>query len=416
MQRHGGKARLLQLHRQLLAFHLRAGKHDGLVDARVAQPVVEQAALVLGAVGPVQLLLDVGVALLRAVDLHPLHARAAFVHHAQGQLLDARRKGGAEHHGLLALGRELVDFGQGVGKAQVEHAVGLVHHQKAHLIQLDLPAAGQVEQAARRGHHQIGVLQLGNLHLVRHAADHGGNAQAAAVLDQVDGVGRHLLRQLARGAQHQSAGHGGFEVARFQRVLAARALGRRLARGQRGGNLGIPRGFFACGRFALHAQQRVQNGQQEGRGLAAAGLAADHQVVEVAFGRGQRQRNGALLHGGGLGKAQIGDGRLQLRRQAQRGKRVVDCYGFSSCRRLWFKRERRIFLKGGHKISRVSLRATPTPCPWRGARRVRWGAHEGRPGFMNRHPPSDCANVSHAVVNTAQTSGKSRAGCKTKPC
>ena len=149
----------MQLFSQLFAFDLGAGKHDGLVDARVAQPVVQQTALVLWAVGPVQLLADVGVLFLWRCDLHLLHPRAVVVHHAHGQLLDARRKRGAEHHGLLALGGQLVHFGQVVGKAQVQHAVGFVHDQEADLVQLDLATALQVEQTAGRSNHQIGVLQ-----------------------------------------------------------------------------------------------------------------------------------------------------------------------------------------------------------------------------------------------------------------
>ena len=220
-------------------------------------------------------------------------------------------------------------LGQRVGKAQVEHAVGLVHDEEAHLVQLDLAAAGQVEQAAGRGHHQVGVLQLGDLQLVRHAAHDGGNAHAAAVPDQVDGVGRHLLRQLARGAQHQRAGHGGLELARIQRAAAARLLGRGLAGGQGGGDLGVPRGFLARGFLGLHADQGVQHGQQKGGCLAAAGLAADHEVVEAFGVRLERQRNGALLHGGGLGEAQVAHGGQQLGRQAQGGEAVL--IGFVSC-------------------------------------------------------------------------------------
>jgi hypothetical protein len=71
---------------------------------------------------------------------------ARLAHHAHGQLLDARRKGGAEHHGLLALDGQLVDFGQIIREAQVEHAVGFVHHQELHLVELDLHRALQVQQ------------------------------------------------------------------------------------------------------------------------------------------------------------------------------------------------------------------------------------------------------------------------------
>ena len=154
MQGHGAETFLHQVIGQAIAFNLRAGKHHSLVDGGVAQPVVEQLALVRHVVGPQQRLRDGGVLVLRRIDLDALR----LAHDAGGQLHDARRKGGAEHHGLTALQRELVDFGQVVGKAEVEHAVGFVNHQKLDLVELDLHAALQVEQAAGGGYDQIGVL------------------------------------------------------------------------------------------------------------------------------------------------------------------------------------------------------------------------------------------------------------------
>ena len=213
MQRHSRKAFLLQVVGQAIALHLRAGKHDGLVDGGVTQPVVQQLALVLRVVCPVQHLLDVGVLLLWRVNRHLLHRCAAIVHHTHGQLLDARGKRCAEHHGLLALGRELVQLSQIVREAQIQHAVGFVHYQELHLVELDLHRALQVQQAARRSHHEVCILQLGDLQLVRHTAHHIGYAQASAVLDQVDRIVRHLLGQLTGGAQDQCARRSSLEVA-----------------------------------------------------------------------------------------------------------------------------------------------------------------------------------------------------------
>ena len=48
------------------------------------------------------------------------------------------------------------------------------------------------------------------------------------MVHQLDGVARHLLRQLARGAQHQRAGHGGLEVTAVGGVFAAGFFGGRL--------------------------------------------------------------------------------------------------------------------------------------------------------------------------------------------
>ena len=261
---------------------------------------------------------------LGRVDLHLLHVAAAVVHHAHGELLDARRKGGAEHHGLLACTGQVVDLGQIVREAQVQHTVGLVHHKELHLVELDLLRALQIEQAPRRGHHEVGILQLGDLQLVRHATHHVGNAQALAVLDQVNGVMRHLLGEFTRGAQHQRAGNSGLEVARLGRVLAAGALrGRFAARGSLGGQAVEFSTRLGVG-LGLLVQQGVQHGQQERRRLAAAGLAGDHQVdVAAALGLcAHGQRNRLALHGGGLGVAQVGHGLHQFAGQAQLNEAV----------------------------------------------------------------------------------------------
>ena len=231
-----------------------------------------------GVIGPEQDLLDVGVLFLRAVDGDAL----GLAHHAGGQLLDARRKGGAEHHRLFAVDGQLVNFGQVVRETQIEHAIGLVNHQKLHFIEFDLHRALQVQQASGGRDHQIGVLQLGNLQLVRHAAHHIGNAQATAVLNQVDGVVRHLLRELARGAQHQGAGGGGFEVARVGRVFALGALRGCFTVGERVRHGLLVLGLLGCFGIGTLGQQGVQNRQQKRGRLAAAGLAGDHQVDEIA--------------------------------------------------------------------------------------------------------------------------------------
>jgi hypothetical protein len=136
--------------------------------------------------------------------------------------------------------------------------------------------------------------------------------------DQVDGVTGHLLREFARGAQDQRAGGGGLEIARAGRVLALGTLGRFFAASQGLGGFTLEvqaRLGFGIG---LLLQQRVQHGQQEGCGLAAAGLAGNHQVdVRCGFVvRRQGQRDGLFLHGGGLGEAQVFHGANQFGRQA----------------------------------------------------------------------------------------------------
>ena len=139
--------------------------------------MVKQLAFVRRIVGPEQNLLDVGVLFLRAVNGHALW----LTHNTGSQLLDARREGCAEHHGLFATDSELVQLGQIIGEAQIQHAIGFIDHQKLHLVQLDLHGALQIQQTAWGCYHQIGILQLGNLQLVGHAAHHIGNTQTTAM-------------------------------------------------------------------------------------------------------------------------------------------------------------------------------------------------------------------------------------------
>jgi len=228
-------------------------------------------------------------------------------------------------------GGELVDFGQVVAEAQVEHAVGLVDHQELHLVELDLHRSLQVQQAARCGDHQVGILQAGDLHLIRHATDHVGDAQATAMANQIDGVVGHLLRQLTRRAQDQGTGRGGPEVSRIGRVLALGRLGRGFAAGSGFCRQALALGTLLGGTFGLLQQQGVQHGQQESGGLAAAGLAGHHQVgiatrlARDLDGLGDDQ----VLDLGRLDVAEVGDGGDQLGGQPEdlkpvgRRRRVV---------------------------------------------------------------------------------------------
>ena len=61
VQSDGIKAILLQVGSQSIALNLGAGKHNGLVDGGITQPMVEQLAFVLRVVGPEQNLFDVAV-------------------------------------------------------------------------------------------------------------------------------------------------------------------------------------------------------------------------------------------------------------------------------------------------------------------------------------------------------------------
>ena len=272
---------------------------------------------------------------VRRINLNPLR----LAHHTRGQLHDARRKRGAEHHGLLALNGELIDFGQVIGKAEVEHAVGFVNDEELHLIEFDLHAALQVKQTAWRSHHQIGVLQFSNLQLVRNAANNVGNAQAAAMAHQVDGVSANLLGQFTGRAQNQRAWGGGFEVAHVGRVFALWLFSWGFTASDSLGRQALKLSALETLSFFLLLQECVQHRQQKSSGFATTGLAGHQQVGELCFfvciliiqglhGFG----NGCHLDGGRLGKAHVCHGLQQLFGQAQFYKAVwLRCDGIQRC-------------------------------------------------------------------------------------
>ena len=265
---------------------------------------------------------------MRRIDLETLW----FAHDAGGQLHDARRKSSAEHHGLATLQRELVDFGQVIGKAEVQHAVGFVNHQKLNLVQLDLHAALQIEQTARGGDHQIGVLQFGDLQLVRNTTDHVGYAQTTAMTHQVNRVSTDLLGQFAGWAQDQGTRGGGLEVACVRRVFALWFLQRCFAFGDGFGAQAFEFSAFLQFSIFLLLEQGMQHRQQKCCGLAATGLAGDQQVGELGFAISLARfeglhgfRDGGHLHGGRLGETHVGHSLQKFLGQAQFHKTV----GFS---------------------------------------------------------------------------------------
>ncbi len=323
VQSNGRETFLLQVIGQAIALDLGAGENNRLVDGGVAQPMVEQFAFVLGVVSPEQLLADVLMLFLWAVDLQTLR----FSHHTGCKLLNTRRKRGAEHHGLLAANGQLIDISQVIGEAQVQHTVGFVNHQELNLVQFDLHGALQVKQTTGCRHHEVGILQLGNLQLVRHTTHNIGNTQTAAMLNQIDRIVCHLLGQFAGGANNQGARCSWCEMTGIGRVFALGTLWRCLAFGSSvsHGLLKI-RLLFGFGLRHLH-QQGVQHGQQEGSSFAATGLARYHQIGKAGSFVSSAvalhgDRNRLQLHCGGLGKSQVFNRLDQLRRQAQRHKAV----------------------------------------------------------------------------------------------
>ena len=83
------------------------------------------------------------------------------------------------------------------------------------------------------------------------------------------------------------------------------------------------RGAFPGVGFGALLQQGVQHGQQEGGGLAAAGLAGDHQVGKTLLTFGQHGLGDhVVLHGSGLQVTQVGTGLHQFGCQANQLKAI----------------------------------------------------------------------------------------------
>ena len=116
--------------------------------------MVKQFSFVLRVIGPKHQLLDVGVFFLWRIDLNAL-----WLSHDTGrQGLNARSERGREHHRLMALDGQLIDFSQVIRKAQIKHAVSLVHDQKLNLFKFNVHGALQINQTTWRRDHQVGIL------------------------------------------------------------------------------------------------------------------------------------------------------------------------------------------------------------------------------------------------------------------
>ncbi len=77
-------------------------------------------------------------------------------------------------------------------KAHVQHTIALIQHQDFHVIQVQIAATHEVQQAPRSGHHQIHHMigEAIELLLVVHAADQCGDFQARCTWPAL----RHLRR------------------------------------------------------------------------------------------------------------------------------------------------------------------------------------------------------------------------------
>ena len=267
----GFQALALQRAGQAGTAQLAVDKDEGLLDAALAQHMVDGAALVL--IGHTdETLLHRGSRGIGAGHLDGDRVLQV----AAGQSLDFGREGGREQQRGALLGQVAEDALQVRQKADVEHAVGLVQHHIFHLVEHAVFGLDVIQQAAWRGHqHFHTFFQLGGLGLHVHAAKHHCAAQLG-----VFGIQRHLLGhlvgQLAGGQQHQGT--------------------HRMA-GGRGGGV-----------FVLH--HALQQRQREGSGFAGARLGCTHHIAPL-----QNHRNGLGLDGGHGFVAHFGHGACQRRGQ-----------------------------------------------------------------------------------------------------
>ena len=118
---------------------------------------------------------------------------------------DLLRHGGRKQHGLPLGGHLLQNTLDLRRKAHIEHAIGLVQHQRIYAIQPHRALLQMVNQSSGRGHNDVRVTLDG---LLLHV--HGGTAnqdRCAQLYGAPHLLKRlfHLQRQLARGQQDKPA-------------------------------------------------------------------------------------------------------------------------------------------------------------------------------------------------------------------
>ncbi len=126
--------------------------------------------------------------------------------HSSGKIPDLLGVGGRKQHGPAVCWNEIEDLGNFLTESQVQHPVRLVKNQKLYSGKIQMPLAGKIQQAARRGHKNIDAapqpidLRIDANPAVNHGASHGD--PPCIGLDALS----HLKRQFPRGGQDKGAG------------------------------------------------------------------------------------------------------------------------------------------------------------------------------------------------------------------
>ena len=120
-----------------------------------------------------------------------------------GQFRNHRRHGGRKQQRAAGFGRLAQHEFQIFAKAQIQHFIGFIQHNRANIAQFQRAAFDMVAQAAGRAHNDMGAAFQGAAFLARiHAADARCHARAGAGIEPLD-FAAHLQRQFARGRHDQ---------------------------------------------------------------------------------------------------------------------------------------------------------------------------------------------------------------------
>ena len=200
MQGRGFQTLTLQRSRQPGAAQFAVDKHKGLFECPLFQNLVQGVALVF-ITDAVEMLLHRAGGSIGARHLNGHRVLQVTV----GQALDFGREGGRKQQRGALFGQVAQDTLQVGQKTDVEHAVRLIEHHVLDLVQHGVFGFDMVQQTSWRGHQHFNAgFEFQRLRLHVHAAKHHGRTQIG-----VFGVGLHglgdLVRQLARGQQHQGA-------------------------------------------------------------------------------------------------------------------------------------------------------------------------------------------------------------------
>ena len=135
--------------------------------------------------------------------------------HRLGQRADAVGERRREQQRLPLLGRALDQRADRFVEAHVEHAVGFVQHQGAHLAQVQRLLLHQFQHAAGRADHHVRCMrERGELRPQRNAAAKHRELEVGDAGGQLAQLLADLVGEFAGGAEHQGlgAGRGGIDA------------------------------------------------------------------------------------------------------------------------------------------------------------------------------------------------------------